>query len=155
MNSFFSRIRSLALVLARPSVVAVAIAFMSFFFSPAQPAQSQEILINADGPLPFTTTIPYPADEAILYLSGSAWSQTKDTFIGVDLLINNEKVWTAKIFSNGTRTHRTLMDNWMDVNFPCVLSDGQCADITITLQNSSAYPNTLTDINDYFQLVML
>ena len=146
MNRFISLLRSLAIIFA--------IALVSLVFSPPQPAQAQEILINADGPLPATQTIPYPGDEALLYLSGSAWSKTDDTFIGVDIIINDQKVWTAKIFSNGTATHRTLMDNWVDVNIPCVISREQCDDITITLQNASAYPNTITDVNDYFQLIL-
>ncbi len=146
MNRFTSLLRSLT--------VTFAIALVSLVFSPAQPTQAQEILINADGPLPATQTIPYPGEEALFYLSGSAWSKTADAFIGVDIIINDQKVWTAKIFSNGTTTHRALMDNWVEVDIPCVISSGKCDDITITLQNASAYPNTITDINDYFQLIL-
>lgn len=116
-------------------------------------AQAAQILFEAEGPLPKSTTIPFPGNEQTWLFSGSAYTRTSLTDIGVDVLVNGNVVGTPTIYSTANNTHRSLVNNIIKFDLTCSFADGGCADITITLQNSPTYSNTLTDGGDHFQLV--
>lgn len=82
-----------------------------------------------------------------LEISGSVWSETPNTIIGIQASIDgNLAGLPANIFSNGNSTHRAVVP----VNIP-VQFDGQ-EPCTITL--SASTPTTNSDGNDFYTVII-
>jgi hypothetical protein len=79
-------------------------------------------------------------------LAGSAWTQTANTLIGIEVAIDGKVVGTASIFSNMASTHRAVVPSYI----PVQLAFGQHK-IAITPLNSV----TITDSNDFFDLALM
>jgi hypothetical protein len=106
-----------------------------------------QMIIATDGPLPveMTTTIESDAEVA-LTLSGSVWSSTPDSEIGITLEIDGETVTGARIFSNGPSTHRAVVP----ITVPYTFTIGEH-----TFRLLPATEQTTSDSNDYFYLTVL
>ena len=104
-------------------------------------------VIGQKGPLPITTTFQVENDgPTLILLSCSAWSQTSDVMIEVDLLVDGVAVTGAALFCNTPNQHMALVS----VPMPSTFTIGEH---TFTLQASN--PDTVTDFNDFFYVTLL
>jgi hypothetical protein len=104
-------------------------------------------VIGQNGPLPITTTFQVENDDpTIILLSCSAWTQTADVMIEVDLLVDGQVVAKASLFCNPTAQHMAL------VSAPTAYSFS-IGEHTFTLQAGNA--NTVTDFNDFYYVTLI
>lgn len=106
-----------------------------------------QTIINQSGPLPITATFASPTNApATIFISGSVWSQTTDTMIGIAILLDGQQIGTAQIFSNGNTTHRAVVP----VFIPVDLAFG-----AHTLELTTTNGNTVSDVNDPYNAVLI
>jgi hypothetical protein len=104
-------------------------------------------VIGQKGPLPITTTFQVENDgPTLILLACSAWTQTGNVMIEVDLLVDGEAVAWAGLFCNPTGQHMALVS----VPMPYTFSIGEH---TFTLQAGNA--ETVSDINDFYYVTLL
>ena len=104
-------------------------------------------VIGQNGPLPITTTFQVENDDpTLILLSCSAWTQTADVMIEVDLLVDGEAVAKASLFCNPTAQHMTLVSAPTPYSF-------SIGEHTFTLQAGNA--NTVSDFNDFYYVTLL
>lgn len=104
-------------------------------------------IIGQKGPLPITTTFQVENDSpTLILLSCSAWSQTPNVMIEVDLLVDGVAVAWAALFCNAPDQHMALVS----VPMPYTFSIGEH---TFTLQAGN--PDTVSDFNDFNYLTLL
>lgn len=112
-----------------------------------------QVIINQAGPLPIEADVQTGSSgPATLIVGGSAWSEVENTMLGVDVLFDGEVVGTAKIFSNGTATHRALVPMHFAVDLNKQFDNETPPTYTVVLQ--AANGSTVTDTNDWFQVVL-
>ena len=106
----------------------------------------QVILNQRKGPLPLTATFNAPSDApSCLIISGSAWTQTANQTIGIEVTLDGKPIGSASIWSNAPATHRAVVPTYI----PVKLAFGQH---TIVL--SAATSGTISDLNDFFDVVL-
>ena len=104
-------------------------------------------VIGQKGPLPITTTFQVENDgTTLILLACSAWSQSSEVVLEVDLLIDGLAVAWGALYCNTPAQHMALVC----VPMPYTMSIGEH---TFTLQAGN--PQTVTDFNDYFYLTLL
>jgi hypothetical protein len=104
-------------------------------------------VIGQKGPLPITTTFQVENDgPTLILLAGSAWTQTGNVTIGVDLLVDGEAVAWAALFCNPTNQHMALVS----VPMPYTFTIGEH---TFTLRPDT--PETVSDSNDFYYVTLL
>jgi hypothetical protein len=104
-------------------------------------------VISQQGPLPITTTFQVENDgPTLILLACSAWTQTANVMIGVDLLIDGVEVASAGLYANATEQHMALVSAPMPYTFTI-------GEHTFTLQ--AANPQTVSDLNDFFYVTLL
>ena len=105
-----------------------------------------QVIVQQAGPLPIKATFQAPGN-APMYLSvnGSVWSQTANVMIGIAVDLDGKKVGEARIFSNGTATHRAVVPAYI----PIKLQQGPH---TLTL--SADTTQTVSDFNDFYTAVI-
>ena len=107
----------------------------------------QVIMSQKQGGLPITATFN-AVSSAPMYLeiAGSVWTQTVNSMIGIQVLLDNAVLGTAQIFSNTSSTHRAVVSAF----FPIQLTEGSH---TLTLQPNPG-STTVSDVNDFFTAVI-
>ena len=104
-------------------------------------------VISQEGPLPIKTTFQVENDgPTLILLSCSAWTQTANVMIEVDLLIDGVEVAWAGLFGNAANQHMALVS----LPKPYTFTIGEH---TFTLQ--AANPETVSDQNDFFNVTLL
>jgi hypothetical protein len=106
-----------------------------------------QILLSQQGPLPITVNFKAMSDAPVtLEVSGSIWTQSANSMIGIQIAIDGTAVGKAQIFSNGASTHRAVVPAYIPLQLPF----GQHS---ITL---SAVPGstTVSDLNDGYTAVL-
>ncbi|NND74534.1 MAG: hypothetical protein HKN44_05965 [Ilumatobacter sp.] len=115
-----------------------------------------EEIINQAGPLPIEAKVQTGSTgPASLAVAGSAWSETKNAMLGVDVEFDGTVVGTAKIFSNGTKTHRALVSMHFAVELDKPFTGDPPTEppvYTVILKPTNG--ETITDFNDWFQVVL-
>lgn len=112
-----------------------------------------QVVINQEGPLPIEVEMQSgDTGTMMLILAGSAWSQVADVPLGVEVLLDGVVVGSARIFSNGTSEHRALVPAHIPVVLDKPFSGDDPPSYTVALQASN--PQTITDVNDYFQVTL-
>ncbi|HYY96606.1 MAG TPA: hypothetical protein VE713_19025 [Pyrinomonadaceae bacterium] len=105
-----------------------------------------QILVQQAGPLPIKTTFQAPSDAPIyLEVNGSVWSQSANVVIGIGVNLDDQEVGHARIFSNGTATHRAVVPAFI----PIKIKQGQ--------HTLSLFPDTtqtISDFNDFYTVVI-
>lgn len=105
-----------------------------------------QVVIQQAGPLPITVNFQAPGDAPmILEVSGSVWTQSANTMIGIGIKLDGNVVGAAQIYSNGNATHRAVVPAYV----PIQLSQGQH---TLSLYANNA--TTVSDYNDFFTAVI-
>ncbi|NOT62862.1 MAG: hypothetical protein HOP19_21850 [Acidobacteria bacterium] len=102
------------------------------------------VLINQIGPLPFSVTFDARADGPVtFFLSGSAWTQTSNTEIGIGMELDGVPIGSAVIFANAAGCHMAVVPVFVRTK----LTFGQH---TLSLLPTNA--TTTTDLNDFFHV---
>ena len=105
-----------------------------------------KVLVQKAGPLPINVTFQAPGDSPMhLEVNGSVWSQTPNVVIGIGVNLDGQQIGHARIFSNGTATHRTVVPDFI----PIQLKQGQH---TLSLFIDTA--QTVSDFNDFYSVVL-
>lgn len=105
-----------------------------------------QVIVQQAGPLPIKATFQALGDmPTYMEVNGSVWSQTPNVVIGIAVNLDGQNIGQAKIFSNGTATHRPVVPAYI----PVKLSNKPH---TITL--SASTPQTLSDYNDFYTVVI-
>lgn len=105
------------------------------------------VIINKPGPLPIRMTFPWPSSSTVIVaVSGSAWTQKKDTMLAVEVTSKSTTVGTLQQFANPTATHLAFPTGFFAVQ-------GEFGEFTLTL--SAANSTTLTDQNDHFTVALI
>ena len=107
------------------------------------------ILIDSPGPLPLKSTFDSPVEGPVTFvLSGTAWTQASPTMIGISLLLDGAQIGkSALCFANVNAFHQAMRTTFITVD---KLTYGEH---TFTIE--AATSGTVTDSNDYFQVVLL
>jgi hypothetical protein len=107
------------------------------------------VIYDGPGPLPQSATFDSPADGSMTFvLSGTARTQGAPVLIGVSLSLDGNVIGsTAMCWANQNDSHQAMRTTFINVDF---LSFGQH-----TIELTNAYSNTITDVNDYFQVTLL
>ena len=107
---------------------------------------SIQVIVQQAGPLPIKVTFKALGDlPTYLEVNGSVWSQSANVVIGIVVNIDGQNAGQAKIFSNGTATHRAVVPAYI----PIKLGNG-----SHTLTLSAATAQTLSDYNDFYTVVI-
>lgn len=80
-----------------------------------------------------------------IFFTGSAWSENSGVMMGTNLLIDGTLVTTAKVFTNESRSHKSLVPTLLVIK----LAAG-----SHTATISPATPQTKMDSNDSFTLTL-
>ncbi len=107
------------------------------------------VLFDGAGPLPQTATFEAPADGPVTFvLSGTARTAGAAVLIGVNLSLDGNGIGnTAMCWANQNNNHQAMRTTFIPIDF---LSAGQH-----TIELTNAYSETITDVNDYFQVTLL
>ena len=106
------------------------------------------VLFDGNGALPQKATFQSPTDGDVLFVvTGTAWTQNAPTLIGAELMIDADSIGGALVYANNNASHQTLRTGF----FP--YSGLTIGEHTMTLVPST--PDTVTDTNDYYQVVMI
>lgn len=107
-----------------------------------------QVIINQQkGPLPVNATFNAPSDAPItLEVTGSVWTQTANSMIGIAIELDGQAIGTAQIFSNTQATHRAVVPAYLQIQ----LTQGQHT-LTLTPLGGST---TVSDVNDLFTAVL-
>lgn len=121
----------------------------------SRPHGGASVLIDQRGPLPITKNIQIEnTGPVMLFVSGSVWTQSKESSIGFEVLVDGKKVGQAAIYSNQPLTHRSVVP----VYLPAFLNKPWTGNppttpptYAITLQ---PLDGTSSDRNDHFQVTL-
>lgn len=113
-------------------------------------------LINATGSLPHSVDVPIESNgSAALYVSGSVWTQKQDALIGIAVSVNGTQVGTATIWSNGPATHRAVVPIFIPIMLDAPWTGDPAQPPTYTFELSALNGDTISDVNDSFQLMLV
>lgn len=106
-----------------------------------------QTVIGSNGPLPISGAFNAESDsEAVIMVSGSAWSSTAAQWVGVQVLLDGNVVGEAAVFCNEATSHRALITTLI----PVTLSFGQHV---VELQPVSTF--TRCDVNDFLNVYVM
>lgn len=108
-----------------------------------------QVLLQTNGPLPRSATFTPPGDgPATLYISGSVWTQTPESVVGITVSVDGVPVGSAWVYANVAASHMAVVPVFTTITLPDGASTHQ---ITISALNNA----TVTDLNDNFQVALL
>ena len=101
-------------------------------------------ILKTTGPLPIKASFNLSIDGPVDFVATStAWTATPAVQIGIEVLINNQPIGAATLFSNASAQHLTL---------PTLFGTAAIQDPTVsqTITIVAATTDTVTDVNDNF-----
>ena len=106
------------------------------------------ILLDKSGQLPMEAQFDSPAEGPVIFvLSGTAWTQEAPCIIGLNLFIDGQGIGnTAMCFANENASHMAMRTTFIAFDN---LSFGNHTLTILPYDN-----NTITDLNDYYQVTM-
>ena len=106
------------------------------------------VILDGNGPLPLRATFQSPTDGDVVFaISGTAWTQNAASLIGCTLTLDGQLIGKPAIcFANQNANHQALRTTFI------LYSGLKSGDHAIVVQALNG--QTVTDINDYFQVVM-
>jgi len=107
-----------------------------------------EVLMDAIGPLPQSVTFQAPADGSVMFvLTGTAYTQSAASIIGIMLILDGVQIGTASIcYANTNNVHMAMLPTFVDFDN---LTFGEH-----TLEVVLNVSETVTDVNDHFQVTL-
>jgi len=103
------------------------------------------VLISANGPLPAKASFYCAGSTQVFLVSGSAWTKTASTWIGMNILIDGNNVGTASHYANEAWSHKAVVEDPVVLH----LTPGSHT-IELTLLNNT----TTTDGNDLYRVLL-
>lgn len=108
-----------------------------------------QILLQTNGPLPQSAAFKAPASgPATIYVSGSVWTQTAGSVIGITVSIDGAPVASAWIYANAAGSHMAVVPVFSPITLPDSIGSHT---VTISALNGA----TASDLNDNFQVTLL
>lgn len=106
-----------------------------------------QTLIQSVGPLPLTAEFTALGDGPVLfYIAGSAYSTNAGNPLSIQLTMDGSVIGTISGYTNENESHKVMV--------PLLIpADMEGPNHSVTLDVVSA--NTVTDSNDYFQVVVM
>ena len=105
------------------------------------------VIINQAGPLPIKVTVDWPSSGAVMVaVSGSAWTQSPNTTLAVQVSVHATTLGTMQQVANPAGTHLAFPTAFFSVN-------GEIGSTTFTLTAANA--TTVTDQNDHFTVALI
>jgi len=105
------------------------------------------VIIHQAGPLPIKTTVKWPSTDVVtIAVSGSAWAQSPNTTVAVNVSVGDQMIGTLQMYANESGVHLALPTAYL----PSLNNPGQ-----VTVALTAANGTTLTDGNDMFTAVLL
>ncbi len=105
------------------------------------------VIIHQAGPLPIKTTVKWPSTDVVtMAVSGSAWAQSPNTTVAVNVSVGDQMIGTLQMYANESGVHLALPTAYL-------ASQNNPGQVTVTL--AAANGTTLTDSNDMFTAVLL
>src|SRR5687768_5281088 len=106
------------------------------------------VIYDGNGALPQKATFESPTDGNVVFvLSGTAWTLNAATLLGIDLFVDGNSIGGAVGYANNNSSHQALRTTLIPYSGLTI------GEHTITLGPSN--PATVTDVNDYYQVVLL
>ncbi len=107
------------------------------------------VIFDGAGPLPQSATFNSPADGPVVFvLSGTTRTESAPILTGISLSLDGNGIGSVAVcWANQNDNHQAMRTTFIPVEF---LSFGQH-----TIELTNAYSNTITDVNDYFQVTLL
>lgn len=107
------------------------------------------VIYDGPGPLPQTASFSSPSDGAVIFvLSGTSRTSSAPVLTGINLSLDGNVIGTAALcWQNQNDNHMAMRTTYIPFNS---LSYGAH---TIAINNANS--NTITDVNDYFQVTLL
>jgi hypothetical protein len=107
----------------------------------------EPVVLHQAGPLPIKTTVKWPSTDVVtMAVSGSAWTQSPNTTVAVNVSVGDQMIGTLQIFANQAQVHLALPDAF-------IATQGAFGEFPLTL--TAANGNTITDANDIFTVALL
>ncbi len=115
----------------------------------------RQIIINHSGPLPLSADVQTGSNgSAMLFLSGSVWTQEQAGEIGIVVSLDGQEVGQAVIWSNEPAEHRAVVPVFIQIELDKPWpSETEVPTYTFTLAPLNT--DTLSDVNDWFQLSLV
>ena len=105
------------------------------------------VIFDGNGALPQKATFQSPTNgDVVFVISGTAWTQNAATLLGIDLFLDGNAIGGAVGYANNNANHQALRSTFIEYSGLTI------GEHTITLAPSN--PSTVTDVNDYYQVVM-
>lgn len=106
------------------------------------------VILDRKGPLPIEINFNVTSTVQVLFVSGSVLNGTtnRDRNIGIDIIIDNNEIGEAEIWSNPTKQHMAVVPQY----FVPKLKTGQH---TLRIQETNS--DTTGDRNDIFRALLL
>ena len=106
-----------------------------------------QVVVSQKGPLPINVNFNAPSDAPMhLEVTGSVWTQTANSMIGIEIHLDNQIIGFAQIFSNTASTHRAVVPSYTKIQ----LKQGQHNLILKPVGGST----TVSDLNDFYMAVL-
>jgi hypothetical protein len=108
---------------------------------------SQVVIKQQAGPLPIKQSFMWPSSETIIVaVSGSAWTQTPNTFLALQVMVDDQVIGTIQQLAGAATTHLALPTGFFAIN-------RQISQATLTLSAGNA--TTIADGNDHFTVALI
>lgn len=107
------------------------------------------VLLDENGTLPVSAKFTAPADGSVMFvLSGTAYTKNAPAMLGINLFLDGAEIGKpALLFANQNLNHMVLRTTYILYEN---LTPGDHL-----IQIEATYANTVTDVNDYFQVTIL
>ena len=107
------------------------------------------VIFDGAGPLPQSATFNAPSDGPVVFvLSGTARTESAAILTGISLSLDGNVIGNAAMcWANQNNNHMAMRTTFIPYKG---LSFGEH-----TIELNNAYTNTITDVNDYFQVTLL
>ena len=106
-----------------------------------------QVIVSQKGPLPVSVNFSAPSDAPMyIEVSGSVWTQTANSMIGIEIHLDNQEIGFAQIFSNANATHRAVVPAYIQIQ----LQQGQHSLVLKAVGGTT----TVSDSNDFYVAVL-
>jgi len=106
-----------------------------------------QVIASQKGPLPISAAFKAPSDAPMyLEVSGSVWTETANSMIGIEVHVDNQLIGFAQIYSNANETHRAVVPAYLPIELP----EGKHTLVLKTVGGSK----TVSDSNDFYVAVL-
>jgi hypothetical protein len=105
------------------------------------------VIYDGPGPLPKTATFKAPSDSDVIFvLSGTSRTESAACLTEISVVLDGVIIGTASCWANQNNNHMAMRTTFVPFD------DLSFGEHTIAISNKA---NTITDVNDNFQVVLM